>query len=47
MQATGYSRYCELCRAWDAQLSPTMRQTHVVGESVNACSSITPAGRSL
>jgi len=28
----GYSRYCELYRAWEARLSPTMRQSHVVGE---------------
>jgi len=28
----GYSRYCELYRAWEARLSPTMRQTHVAGE---------------
>ncbi len=28
----GYSRYCELFRAWEARLSPTMRQSHVAGE---------------
>jgi transposase len=28
----GYSRYCELYRAWEARLSPTMRQSHVAGE---------------
>ena len=28
----GYSRFCELYRAWEARLSPTMRQTHVAGE---------------
>ena len=28
----GYSHYCELYRAWEARLSPTMRQTHVAGE---------------
>jgi transposase len=28
----GYSRYCELYRAWEGRLSPTMRQLHVVGE---------------
>jgi len=28
----GYSRYCELYRAWEARLSPTMRQNHVAGE---------------
>ena len=28
----GYSRYCELYRAWEVRLSPTMRQTHVAGE---------------
>ena len=25
----GYSRFCELYRAWEGRLSPTMRQTHV------------------
>jgi transposase len=28
----GYSRYCELYRAWERRLSPTMRQSHVAGE---------------
>jgi transposase len=28
----GYSRYCELFRAWEGRLSPTMRQVHVAGE---------------
>src|SRR3981189_1289772 len=28
----GYSRFCELYRAWEARLSPTMRQSHVAGE---------------
>jgi len=28
----GISRYCELYRAWEARLSPTMRQSHVAGE---------------
>jgi len=28
----GYSRYVELFRAWEARLSPTMRQSHVAGE---------------
>jgi transposase len=28
----GYSRYCELYRAWETRLSPTMRQSHVAGE---------------
>jgi transposase len=28
----GYSRFCELYRAWECRLSPTMRQTHVAGE---------------
>ena len=28
----GYSRYCELYRAWEGRLSPTMRQSHVAGE---------------
>ena len=30
----GYSRFCELFRAWEGQLSPTMRQTHVAGEKL-------------
>jgi transposase len=28
----GYTRYCELYRAWERRLSPTMRQSHVAGE---------------
>jgi transposase len=28
----GYSRFCELYRAWEARLSPTMRQSHIAGE---------------
>lgn len=28
----GYSRFCELYRAWAKRLSPTMRQSHVAGE---------------
>jgi transposase len=28
----GYSRFCEFYRAWEARLSPTMRQSHVAGE---------------
>ena len=28
----GYSRFCELYRAWEGRLSPTMRQLHVAGE---------------
>jgi transposase len=28
----GYSSFCELYRAWEARLSPTMRQSHVAGE---------------
>jgi transposase len=28
----GYSRYCELYGAWEARLSPTMRQVHIAGE---------------
>jgi transposase len=28
----GYSRYCDLYRAWEQRLSPTMRQHHVGGE---------------
>ena len=30
----GYSRFCELYRAWEGLLSPTMRQTHVAGEKL-------------
>jgi len=28
----GISRYCELFRAWESRLTPTMRQSHVAGE---------------
>ena len=28
----GYSRWCELYRAWQGRLSPTMRQSHPAGE---------------
>jgi transposase len=28
----GYSRFCELYRAWVGQLKPTLRQVHVAGE---------------
>jgi transposase len=27
-----YSRWCELYRAWEGRLSPTMRQSHLAGE---------------
>jgi len=27
----GYSRFCELYRAWEARLSPSMRQCHIAG----------------
>ena len=30
----GYSRFCDLYRAWEERLSPTMRQTHVAGEKL-------------
>ena len=30
----GYSRFCELYRAWEGRLAPTMRQTHVAGEKL-------------
>ena len=30
----GRSRFCELYRAWEGRLSPTMRQTHVAGEKL-------------
>ena len=29
----GYSRFCELYRAFERRLSPTMRQTHVAGHN--------------
>jgi len=28
----GYSRFCELYRAWEGKLTPTMRQTYIAGE---------------
>jgi transposase len=30
----GYSRYSELYRAWEARLTPTMRQSHIAGERI-------------
>ncbi len=30
----GYSRYCDLYRAWEGRLSPTMRQRHEAGEAM-------------
>ncbi len=30
----GYSRFCDLYRAWERRLSPTMRQMHVAGEKL-------------
>jgi transposase len=30
----GYSRFCDLQRAWEKRLSPTMRQTHIAGEKM-------------
>jgi len=27
-----YSRFCDLHRAWEKRVSPTMRQTHIAGE---------------
>ena len=30
----GYSRFCELYRAWKGGLAPTMRQSHVAGEKM-------------
>ena len=30
----GRSRFCELYRAWEGRLSPTMRQAHVAGEKL-------------
>jgi transposase len=30
----GYSRFCEMYRAWEGKLTPTMRQTHIAGERV-------------
>ena len=29
-----YSRYCELYRAWEGQLSVTMRQSHAAGDKL-------------
>ena len=33
-QGFGYSRFCELYRAWKGKLAPTMRQNHVAGEKM-------------
>jgi transposase len=33
-QGYGYSRFCELYRAWKGKLDPTMRQVHVAGEKM-------------
>ena len=33
-QGYGYSRFCELYRAWKGKLDPTMRQSHVAGEKM-------------
>jgi transposase len=33
-QGFGYSRFCELYRAWAGTLAPTMRQHHVAGEKM-------------
>ncbi len=30
----GYSRFCDLYRAWKGKLKPTMRQAHVAGEKM-------------
>ena len=30
----GYSRFCDLYRAWKGRLTPTMRQNHVAGEKM-------------
>jgi len=30
----GYSRFCDLYRAWKGKLAPTMRQTHIAGEKM-------------
>ncbi len=30
----GYSRFCDLYRAWKGKLKPTMRQTHLAGEKL-------------
>ena len=29
---SAYSRFCDLYRAWEKRVSPTMRQTHIAGE---------------
>jgi transposase len=29
-----YSRFCDLYRAWEKRVSPTMRQTHIAGEKM-------------
>src|SRR5262245_40493002 len=29
-----YSRFCDLHRAWEKRVSPTMRQTHIAGEKM-------------
>ena len=39
----GYSRYCELYRAWAVRLSPTMRRAR---SPASECSSITPSRHS-
>jgi transposase len=33
-QGYGYSRFCELYRAFEEKLAPTMRQTHIAGEKL-------------
>ena len=30
----GYSRFCDLHRAWKGRLTPTMRQNHIAGEKM-------------
>jgi len=32
-----YSRFCQLYRAFERRLSPTMRQTHVAGDKAGTC----------
>ena len=39
-----YSRWCDLYRAWEGRLSPTMRETDPAD---SACSSTMPARRSM
>jgi transposase len=34
LDGCGYSRFCDLYRAWEKRLSPIMRQTHVAGEKL-------------